>query len=78
MKTAEVFNSSFSNIVKNLKIPWYSNFDPIAQNIEDPTLKVIVKYKNHPGILTIQAKYKDKNKFSSIELYKTLKRKFLI
>ena len=43
MKTAEVFNSFFSNIVKDLKIPQYSNFDPITQNIEDPTLKAIVK-----------------------------------
>ena len=68
MKTAEVFNSFFSNIVKNLKIPHYSNFDPIAQNIEDPTLKAIVKYKNHPSILTIQAKYKGKNKFSFTEV----------
>ena len=57
MKTAEVFNNFFSNIVKNLKIPQYSNFDHIAQNIEDPTLKTIVKYKNHPSIYAIQAKY---------------------
>ena len=63
MKTAEVLNSFFSNIVKNLKIPQYSNFDPIAQNAEDPTLKAIMKYKNHPSILTIQAKYKSKNNF---------------
>ena len=68
MKTAEIFNSFFSNIVKNLKIPQYPNFDPIAQIIEDPTLKAIVKYKNHPSILTIQAKYKGKNKFSFTEV----------
>ena len=68
MKTAEVFNSFFSNILKDLKIPQYSNFDPIAQNIEDPILKAIVKYKSHPNILTIQAKYKGKNKFSFIEV----------
>ena len=67
MKTAEVFNNFFSNMVKNLKIPHYSNFDPIAQNIEDPTLKAIVKYKNHPSILTTEAKYKGKNKFSFAE-----------
>ena len=53
MKTAEVFNSFFSNIVKNLKIPQYSNSDPIAQNIGDPTLKAIVKYKTHPSFLAI-------------------------
>ena len=63
MKTAEVFNSFFSNIAKNLKIPQNSNFDPIAQNIEDPTLKAIVKYKNHPSILTIQAKIKARINF---------------
>ena len=68
IKTAEVLNSFFSNIVKNLKIPQYSNFDPNAQNIEDPTLKAIVKYKNHPSILTIQAKYKGKNKVSFTEV----------
>ena len=67
MKTAEVFNSFFSNIVKNIKIPQYSNFDPIAQNIEDPTLKALVKYKSHPSILTIQAKYKSKNRLSLTE-----------
>ena len=58
MKIAEVFNSFLSNIAKNFKVPQYSNFDPIAQNIEDPTLKAIVKYKNHPSILTIQTTYK--------------------
>ena len=68
MKTAEVFNSFFSNIVKNLKIPQYSNFHPIAQNIEDPTLKAVVKYKSHPSILTIQTKYKVNNKFSFTEV----------
>ena len=46
MKTAEVLNSFFTNIVSNLKIPQYSDFDPIVQSVEDPTLKVIVKYKN--------------------------------
>ena len=39
MKTAEVLNSFFSNIVKNLKIPQYSNFDPIVESTQDLTLK---------------------------------------
>ena len=43
----EVCNSYFSDVVKNLKIPQYSDFDPIVQNIEDPDLKAIVKYRNH-------------------------------
>ena len=50
MKTAEVFNNFFSNTVKDLKIPQYANFDLIAQNIKGPTLKPIMKYKNHPSI----------------------------
>ena len=70
MKTAEIFNSFYSNIVKNLKICQYSNFDPIEQNIEHPTLKAIVKYKNHQNVFTIQAKYKGKNKFSFTEVTK--------
>ena len=56
MKTTEVLNRFSSNIVKNLKIRQYSNFDPIALNIEDPILKVIVEYKNHLISLIIQAK----------------------
>ena len=56
------------NIVKNLKILQYSNFGPIGQNIEDPTLKAILKCKNHQSILTIQAKYKSKNKFPFTEI----------
>ena len=69
MKILEVLNSFFSNVVKNLKIPQYSNFDPIAQNIEDPTLKAIGKYKNHPSILTIQAKYKGRIIFFCRSIY---------
>ena len=56
-EVAEVFDSFLSNKVKNLKIPQYSNFDPIVRNIEDPTLKALVKYKNHPRILAIRPKH---------------------
>ena len=40
MKAAEILKSFSSNLVKNLKIPQYSNFDPIVQNIECVTLKL--------------------------------------
>ena len=46
--TAEVLN-----IVSNCKIEGYSNCDPSANNIRDPVLKCIVKYRNHPNILAI-------------------------
>ena len=44
--TAEVLNTFFCNIVSSLKIEGYSNCDPLANNIRDPVLKCIVKYRN--------------------------------
>ena len=55
--TTEVLNTFFSNIVSNLKIEGYSNCDPLANNIRDPVLKCIVKYRNHPSILAIGEVY---------------------
>ena len=51
----ESLNSFSSNIVKNLNISRYSEFDPVTENIADPTLKAIFKYKDHPSILAIQS-----------------------
>ena len=55
--TAEVLNTFFSSIVSNLKIDGYSNSDPLANNIRDPVLKCIVKYRNHSSILAIGELY---------------------
>ena len=55
-ETAEVFNNFFDNIVKNLNISQYSDFDPIIENVKDPTLKAILKYEKHPSILAIRTK----------------------
>ena len=52
-ETAESLNSFFSNIVKNLNISRYREFDLATENIADPTLKAIFKYKDHPRILAI-------------------------
>ena len=51
--TARVLNTSFSNIVSNLKIPEYTRCDPLSDFISNPVLKSIVKYRNHPSILRI-------------------------
>ena len=51
--TVDVFNNFFGNIVKNLDISQYSDFDPIIENVKDPTLKAILKYKKHPSILVM-------------------------
>ena len=42
IKTTEVLNSLFSNIVKILKISQYEEYDPILQNTKDSNLKVVV------------------------------------
>ena len=34
-ETAEVFHNFFGNIVKNLDISQYSDFDPIIENVKD-------------------------------------------
>ena len=47
-ETAKVLNNFFSNIVKNLKIPEYENIDRNFEIVEDPVLRAILKYKNHP------------------------------
>ena len=55
-ETAELFNNFFGNIVKNLNISQYSNFDPIIEKVKDSTLKAILKYEKHPSILAIRTK----------------------
>ena len=53
----------FANAVKNLNIPDYKNCDSLAENIDDPTLKAIAKWRNHPSILAIASEYKNRAKF---------------
>ena len=40
--TAKVLNTFFSNIVSNLNIAKYSNCKPLANNITDPVLTIIL------------------------------------
>ena len=58
LETAEVLNKLFSNIVNNLEISKYFKYKSFTDNIEDQTLTAILKYKNHPSIITIQNKCK--------------------
>ena len=50
----ELLNSFFSNAVKNLKIPEFSDSNPLAENTPHPIFKAILKYKNHPSITAIK------------------------
>ena len=54
LETAEVLNKFFSNIVNNLEISKYSKYESFIDNIEDETLREVLKYKNHPSIIAIQ------------------------
>ena len=67
-ETAEVLNNFFSNIAQNLDISRYSNNKPLVSNTNDATLKAILKYRNHPSIIAIRSKCKDKGNFNFIEV----------
>ena len=54
LKTAEILNTFFENIVKDLEKNQYSNFDPVINNAKDPTLRAILRYKGQPSINVIQ------------------------
>ena len=55
---AKVLNDFFSNIIKTLNIPKKDHTDSIVENVGDPTLKAILKYRKHPSILVIKRKIK--------------------
>ena len=48
-ENAEILIRSFSNAVKNLKIPEYQEADPHGNNISHSIFKAI-KFRNHPSI----------------------------
>ena len=52
-KTANIVNTFSSTIISNLNIPEYPMSDPISDYINDPVLKSILKYKDHPSIKAI-------------------------
>ena len=61
MEIAEVFNDFFSNAVKNLNIDSYEHFsfdkhffDDHLASSDDPILRSIKKYENHPSIQKIK------------------------
>ena len=70
LQTAEVLNTFFGNIVKNLEKNHYSNFDSVINNVKVPTVRAILKYKDHPSILPIQNNIKNgiKLAFEEIDL----------
>ena len=77
-QNAELLNTFFSNAVKNLKIPRFSKTNPLAERLSDPTLKAILKYKNHPSIVAIRNANNNShfhfNEVSAEEVYKEIRK----
>ena len=53
-ENAEIFNTFFSNAVKNLKTPEDQETDSLGNNISHPIFRAILKYRNHPSIVAIK------------------------
>ena len=55
VEVANTLNNFFSTIIKNLKIPEYYAENNLSPNLSrHPTLRAVVKYKNHPSISIIK------------------------
>ena len=55
---AKVLNNLFSNIVEALGILDCMHSHPLGKEVNDPTLRAIMKYRNYPSVLTILDQYK--------------------
>ena len=60
---AEVFNTFFANVVKDLNLAITEDFISDTDHISSPVLKGIERFKNHPSIRKISQNY-NKNTFS--------------
>ena len=68
-------NDFFSSIVTSLNLPESQNADPLS-NMDHPTLKAIMKWRNHLSVLAITAVHdiRERYTFSSITLADVAKR----
>ena len=55
-KTATVLNNFFSNVITSLNITQYNETEPVSQNINDPLIATIMKYRSHSTIIAIKDK----------------------
>ena len=62
-KCAEVMNNFFSDVVKELDIDRGLHTESMSDTC-DPTIKAIMKYKNHPSILRINDKMEADSSFN--------------
>ena len=63
-KVANSLNDFFSSIVTSLNLPESQNADPLSDNIDQPTLKAIMKWRNRPSVLDITAVRENRERFT--------------
>ena len=61
-KKVFILSDFFSSIVASLDLPESQNADPLSGNIDHPTFKAIVKWRNHPSVLAITAVYENQER----------------
>ena len=54
LETAETLIIFFRNVIKNLMIPKYIEYDSSIDRLESCTIRAILKYRNQTSILTIR------------------------
>ena len=63
-KVVNALNYFFSSIVTSLNLPESLNVDPLSNNIDHPTLKAIMKWRNHPSILAFTTVHENRERFT--------------
>ena len=53
-ETVKVLNEFFSNVVTKLNIPQFNQIKRTSENISDPAIKAIMKYRAHPSVIAIK------------------------
>ena len=68
----------FSNAVRNLRIPDFSETEPLTDNISHPTLKATMKYMNNSTITAIEHEISGKtiefSRASEKDIFKEIKK----
>ena len=62
-EVAKELNNFFANAVKNVNNPNYEYCDSLEENIGDPILEAIAKWRTHPSTLAIGAEYTNRENF---------------
>ena len=58
LETAETLIIFFRNVIKNLMIPKYTEYDSSIDRVQSCTIRAILEYRNQTSILTIRERKK--------------------